>query len=783
MAPDRGCKDTVKGPGPRLESRTMPDRTPTSTAPRAGSVSGKLRAMVWLIVLPTLLLSVIAGMAVFHTERRAAVSAATETAEALSLVTDREMAVRTALLQALSVSPSLAEGRLAQFHGEATRLVAGTPRTIVLTAPDGRQLLNTRVAWGQPLPPAAAFPGGVDARRRLIVSNLYLGPVDRRPSFAVRVPVTVAGQAMFLGLGSPVSEMQQIFRQQPLPAGWLGVVLDGQGAVIARTREPERRVGQRATGDMLDALARADRGVVDLRTLDGEPVFTAFSRAPDSGWVVLIGLSQAELAKSAWAAFAMMLALSLVFIVLALVLARRMSRAIAEPLRRLRKDAIRLGGGGTLEEVRSGIDEIDIVQRALAVASRERAGSEQRLREEVDTAVAQTRNAQQTALRSQKLEALGRLTGGIAHDFNNLLQTMTTGLQLARRLSSDPRADSALDACQRATSKAAQLTRQLLAFGRQQVGHETVIDLRRQLPELMALASGAVGSAVEVTLAIDEALWPVRTDPVQLELAVLNLALNARDAMQGRGTLTVSARNRVLAEGDPVGLAPELQPGEYVAIAVRDTGDGMTQEQMERAFEPFFTTKPVGQGTGLGLAQVYALARSAGGTAGIVSKIGLGTEVTLWLPRSHGRMEDAASPVPAGPVSERRHAGTVLLVEDEPSVRELTAQALEERGFTVKTAPSADHALDQLRAGLSADVVLTDIVMPGARSGVDLVRTLKVLKPTLPVVLASGHPVRIEEAPNVPLVPKPYDIDSLAAVLAEAMNPTREGLTPASAAP
>jgi len=357
---------------------------------------------------------------------------------------------------------------------------------------------------------------------------------------------------------------------------------------------------------------------------------------------------------------------------------------------------------------------------------------------------------------------------------------MTTGLQLARRLSSDPRADSALEACQRATSRAAQLTRQLLAFGRQQVGHETVIDLRRQLPELMTLASGAVGSAVEVALAIDEALWPVRTDPVQLELAVLNLALNARDAMQGRGTLTVSARNRVLAEGDPVGLAPELQPGEYVAIAVRDTGDGMTQEQMERAFEPFFTTKPVGQGTGLGLAQVYALARSAGGTAGIVSKIGLGTEVTLWLPRSHGRMEEAASPVPADRAAERRHAGTVLLVEDEPSVRELTAQALEERGFTVKTAPTADHALDQLRAGLAADVVLTDIVMPGARSGVDLVRTLKVLKPTLPVVLASGHPVRIEEAPNVPLVPKPYDIDGLAAVLAEAMNPTRSpaDLTP-----
>ncbi|WP_431257087.1 ATP-binding protein [Roseateles chitinivorans] len=753
----------------------MLPRTPSSTAPRAGSVRGKLRAMVWLIVLPTLLLSVIAGVAVFQTERRAAVAAATETAEALSLVADREMAVRTALLQALSVSPSLAEGRLALFHGEAARLVAGTPNTIVLTTPEGRQLINTRIAWGQPLPAAGGFTDGVDTSRRLLVSNLYTGPVNGQPSFAVRVPVTVLGKPMYLGYGSPVSEMQQIFRQQPLPEGWLGVVLDRNAVVIARTRDPEKRVGQRASANMLAALGRGDQGVVDARTLDGEAVFTVFSRAPDSGWVVLIGLSQSELAKGAWRAFAMMLALSLAFIVLALVLARRMSRAIADPLRRLRKDAIRMGGGATIDEVPGGVDEIDVVQHALATASRERAGNESRLREEIDAAVAQTRHAQQAALRSQKLEALGRLTGGIAHDFNNLLQTMTTGLQLARRLSTDPRADTALDACQRATAKAAQLTRQLLAFGRPQVGHEAVIDLRRQLPELMALAGGAVGSAVDVELNIDEDLWPVRTDPVQLELAVLNLALNARDAMHGRGRLTVSARKRVLAEADPVGLAPELLPGEYVAIAVRDTGDGMTQEQMERAFEPFFTTKAVGQGSGLGLAQVYALARSAGGTAGIVSKIGLGTEVTLWLPRSHGRTE-ADGPIERadGPDADRRFSGTVLLVEDEPSVRELTAQALEERGFTVKTAPTADHALDLLRGGLTADVVLTDIVMPGERSGVDLVRTLKVLKPTLPMVLASGHPVRIEEAPNVPLVPKPYDIDVLAAVLGEAMRPTHE---------
>lgn len=729
--------------------------------------------MVWLMVLPTVLLSVMAGVAVFHTERRAAINAAMETAEALSLVTDREMAVRTALLQALSVSPSLREGRLDQFYWEAARLVAGSVNTIVLSRPDGQQVLNTRVPWGQALSLTPAFlhppPKDPPKERALTVSDIYLGATDKRLSFAVRVPVTVNGETMNLGFGSPVSELQQIFRQQPLPEGWLGVVLDSRGYVAARTLDPEQRAGQRASTNMLGAIERADRGIVDARTLDGVPVVTVFARAPDSGWVVLIGLSRSQLGQSAWAAFGLTLCVSLIFIVVAILVARRIGGSIVRPLQRLRDDALLLGGGGGISASASGLEEVDIVQQALVAASEERSGHDRRLRDEIEAAVAQTRTAQEAALRSQKLEALGRLTGGIAHDFNNLLQTMTTGLQLARRLSTDARANNALAACQRATTKAAQLTRQLLAFGRQQVGHETVIDLRQQLPELIELVRGAVGSAIETTVATDEALWAVRTDPVQLELAILNLALNARDAMHGRGRLAVHATNRVVAADE----IPDLLAGDYVSIAVIDDGDGMTQEQMQHAFEPFFTTKAVGQGTGLGLAQVYALARGAGGSTTINSKIGLGTEVALWLPRSLGR---AASPSTDVPFSSRRYQGTVLLVEDDASVRELTAQALEDLGFRVITAPTADHALDLLRGGTQADVVLSDIVMPGTRSGVDLVRTLKVLKPTLPVVLASGHAVRIEEAPDVRLVAKPYDTDQVAAHLAEAMDLARAAL-------
>lgn len=753
----------------------MPSAAAVTAPPlRSSSISGKLKAMVWLMVLPTLLLSMMAGVAVFQTEQRAAINAAMETAEALSLVTDREMAVRSAMLQALSIAPSLAEGRLDQFHAEARRLVAGSASTIALTREDGQQMINTRVDWGVALPKTSIFRPDVTPNRPLMVSDLYTGPHDKRLSFAVRVPVTVAGQPMRLGLGSPVTDLQQIFRQQPLPKGWLGVVLDSQGYVAARTLDPDKRAGQRASAAMLEAMAKADRGVVETKTLDGVPVFTVFARAPDSGWLVLIGLSRGQLAHTAWMAFGVTLCVSFIFIVVATLVARRIGGSIVRPLQGLRDDALAMGSGERVQATASGLEDVDIVQRALVAASEERSGHEQRMRAEIEAAVAQARQAQEAALRSQKLEALGRLTGGIAHDFNNLLQTMTTGLQLAKKLSADPRADQALAACQRATAKASQLTRQLLAFGRQQVGHESVLDLREQLPELMELVRGAVGSAIDSSLEMEDGLWPVRTDPVQLELAILNLALNARDALHGRGRLTIRAANRQVVAGE----VTDLLAGDYVCITVVDDGDGMTQDQMAHAFEPFFTTKPVGQGTGLGLAQVYALARATGGTATLNSKIGLGTEVVLWLPRSLGRTRALEAQAPA---SGQRYGGTVLLVEDDASVRELTAQALEDLGFSVMTAPTADQALDLLRGGAQVDVVLSDIVMPGTRSGVDLARTLKVLKPTLPVVLASGHPVGIEEAPDVPLVAKPYDTDQVAAQLAAAMDLARSSLPPAGA--
>jgi CheY-like chemotaxis protein len=250
----------------------------------------------------------------------------------------------------------------------------------------------------------------------------------------------------------------------------------------------------------------------------------------------------------------------------------------------------------------------------------------------------------------------------------------------------------------------------------------------------------------------------VQVDPVQLELAVLNLALNARDAMPDGGRIVIRVRNHLLAEGEVAGLPA----GEHVEVTVADDGEGMPPEVMQHVFEPFYTTKPLGKGTGLGLAQVYSFATYSRGAATVNSQPGIGTEVTIWLPRSTA----AAAHEAEAPVAQpgRRYQGTVLLVEDDGLVRNLTAQALQGMGFAVEVAASAEEAIALARAKPEIDVVLSDIVMPGGQSGVDLARTLRVLRPALAVVLASGYAQALET--DVPVIAKPYNVDQVAEVLA-----------------
>ena len=700
------------------------------------TVRGRLIRLVLVMLLPVAVLCCLAALVVYQEERQAVTSAALETAKALSLVTDRELAVRAAVLRTLARSQALAQGDLAAFHAEATAVAPQFSNAIVFSDPTGQQLLNTRVPFGtRPLPRSHLPPGSATAAAdTLLVSPLYMAPIGKQFSFAVHIPVMRDGQLLgFLGMGSHAVQMQRIFEQQPLPEGWVGSVLDAEGTLVARNINAAQLVGRRATPDMLEAMAQQRNGVHTTQTLDGTPVYTVFNRAPDSAWTVLIGLPRAAIQAPAWRALLSVGLVALVATAITLLLALRAARRITTPVLMLHAHAEALGKGELIEEQPTGLAETDTIQRLLAQASRDRREADDRLRSRVVEAVSQVERAQRAALGTQKLEALGRLTGGIAHDFNNLLQTMTTGLQLAQRTTSDPRSREALAGCQRAVAKAVKLTRQLMTFGRTQPGHQSVLDLGQQLHGMRDLLDGAVRDGLEVSIEVQPDLWPVQADAVQLEMAVLNLVLNARDAIVGSGRIVITAENRP-------GLAQAIAgqgPGDHVSIRVRDDGAGIAPELLARVFEPFFTTKPVGQGSGLGLAQVYGFAKSAGGAAAVSSEPGQGTEVEIVLPRCVEPLRSAPSATPAMPRPDR-YQGTVLLVEDDPQVRRLVAQALQEQGFHIVVASDADEALALARSRADLDAVLSDVVMPGATSGIDLARTLKVMRPALPVILASG---------------------------------------------
>jgi two-component system NtrC family sensor kinase len=377
---------------------------------------------------------------------------------------------------------------------------------------------------------------------------------------------------------------------------------------------------------------------------------------------------------------------------------------------------------------------------------------------------AERRESAENALRqSQRLEAIGKLTGGVAHDFNNLLMIVSGSVQRLRRDLSDEKHVRLLDMITTAANRGESLTRQLLAFSRRQTLAPSVVDLTHHLPELKDMLARSLSGDIAIDVVVPGESCAVKVDPNELELALLNLAVNARDAMPNGGALTITAEAVVLE-----GMAAEdgLR-GEFAAIAVADTGAGIPSETLPHVFEPFFTTKEVGKGTGLGLSQVYNFAKQAGGTVTIASTVGRGTVVTLYLPRSK---ELAAPPiVPSELKSVPQRAGTVLLAEDNPAVAEVTTSYFQQLGYVVRQAASASEALEALGRNQKIDLVFSDILMPGGMNGLELGRTIRRLYPDMPVLLTTGLSTSAAEAlqQGFALLQKPFDLTALEQALLE----------------
>ncbi len=375
------------------------------------------------------------------------------------------------------------------------------------------------------------------------------------------------------------------------------------------------------------------------------------------------------------------------------------------------------------------------------------------------------RQAMEAALRqAQKIEALGKLTGGVAHDFNNLLQVISGNLQLlSRDIVGNARAETRVQNAMAGVARGSKLASQLLAFGRRQPLEPKVVNLGRLLKNMDDLLRRALGEDIEIETVISGGLWNTLVDPNQIENAILNLAINARDAMRDGGRLTIEAGNALL-DDEYARQYQEVKPGQYVMIAVTDTGTGIPQDILERVFEPFFSTKPEGKGTGLGLSMVHGLVKQSGGHIKIYSEVGEGTTIKLYLPRVV-QSEDVLTDISKAPV--RGGTETILVVEDDDDVRETAVGLLAELGYRVLKARDAVSALNVIESGIPLDLLFTDVVMPGPLRSPELARKAKERLPHLGVLFTSGytenaivHHGRLD--PGVELLSKPYTREALA---------------------
>ncbi|MET0245576.1 MAG: response regulator [Sphingomonas sp.] len=407
----------------------------------------------------------------------------------------------------------------------------------------------------------------------------------------------------------------------------------------------------------------------------------------------------------------------------------------------------------------------------LARQVRHRTRAEQQLRQLNETLearvieeIAERRHAEAVLIQSQKMETVGKLTGGVAHDFNNLLQVVSGNLQLlAKDVAGNDRAEARVANALSGVSRGAKLAAQLLAFGRRQALEPRVVNSTRLVRDMDDMLRRAIGEGIEVETIVAGGLWNSFIDPAQLENALLNLAINARDAMEGTGKLTIELGNASLDDAYARTHA-EVTPGQYVMLAVSDTGSGMTAEVLEKVFEPFFSTKSEGKGSGLGLSMVYGFVKQSGGHVKIYSEPGEGTTVKLYLPRSTAP-EDVEVMVDSGPIVGGTE--TVLVVEDDDEVRATAIELLTDLGYRVLKAVDATNALSVIESGIPIDIIFTDVVMPGRLKSPELARMARERLPHVAVLFTSGytensivHGGRLD--PGVELLSKPYTREQLA---------------------
>jgi signal transduction histidine kinase len=564
-------------------------------------------------------------------------------------------------------------------------------RALRLTTPSGQALIDfpAEVAQGRIVDDVSHRR--VVERRQPVVGRMLRGP-RAEPAFALRAPVLRDGEPRYIlsAVVTPAA-ISKLLRDAQLSSEWIGTVIDGEGYVVARTAGPSSMIAEQASSAALEARQNGPEGIYEGFTLEGIPTMSVFRDVGVAGWSVHIGVPAAVFRAPQRQALLLVSVASTGTVILAGIFVWLLLRELAVQ----RKNSLEL------ERVR-------------------------------------------------RLEGLGRMTGGVAHDFNNLLMIVQGSAEGIRRRPADQnRVDTYISAILTATQRGRALTNQLLAFARRGPNVPAVVRLQDCAAELESMLQRAVTDTVQVSVKIPAETWNVKADKNSLDIALINLVVNARDAMPQGGRVHVSARNVVLTgrDNDPVGLT-----GHFVAIAVTDTGVGIDPKDIPHIFDPFFTTKSAGKGTGLGLSQVHGFAVQSDGTATVQSRLGEATTITIYLPRSEAAPQREA---PDGTIVHNK--GRILLVEDDAAVANVTVNMLTDVGFEVTLAGEASKALDLVKEA-RYDVVLTDIVLGNGPSGLDLAKELRRRGFPGRIVLVTGYSANIEEARglNLPLVFKPF---------------------------
>jgi signal transduction histidine kinase/ActR/RegA family two-component response regulator len=788
---DRGQTVTAEASsGPLVKSR----------APRA------LRSRLMLLVVSLVVPSLIAGAAAlynsYRNDRIETSRSLGETARALSLAIDRHLSQAEAMLWATVASPYLANRDFPALDVQVRRAIRQSDVWLVLADPQ-RQLIDTRVPPGAALPPQPAINWEALSSDHATVENLTVGPGAQEPSVAVSLIVEAGGgQRYLLSLVTAARSLSAILSDQRLPEGWIGAILDRNGRVIARTRDADNFVGRPATPDVIGRVrAGVASDVFDSVSLTGAETIAAISRSPVSGWTTVLAVPKGEIADAARLQALALLGLGLLLFALGFFLTFAIARSIARPVEDLARAASAIGEGRSADVAVTPYDfsETAAVREALGAASdalrqraleRDRAESDLRrlnetLEERVTARTAELAESNQMLLaeieerrqtearlaQAQRLEAVGQLTGGLAHDFNNLLTAIIGSLDLLTRRftgNDDETVRRLLDIASSGAQRGARLTAQLLAFSRKQMLEPRPIDANDSVQSMSGLLRSTLGGTIRIETQLAAGLWPAMADSTQVELVILNLALNARDAMPAGGTLTIRTANVTLDRSD---RAEAPQPGDHVLVAVTDNGTGIAPEVLPRVLEPFFTTKEVGRGSGLGLSQVLGIAKQLGGGVAIESRLGEGTTVSLFLPRATETARQAR-PAESGDADSgklRLRGCRILLVDDDHDVRRAVSGMLTEAGATVIELDSGHAAVTAAhRAQGDFDLVLMDHAMPGL-TGAMAARTIRQKAPDLPIVIMTGYAERVDIAPSGAidgLIRKPFRVDELADKLA-----------------